>query len=99
MKEDVNEQTIEYCFMLLSNISGTEEGQKHVLGVDKEGKFKFIVAESIFGMFCYFTKNTSFDFVANIMANLACLNEGRKFMIENKYIEAIVVQMVTKHLN
>ena len=50
-------------------------------------------------MFCYFTKNTIFDFVANIMANLACLNEGRKFMIDNKYIEAIVVQMVTKYLS
>ena len=50
-------------------------------------------------MFCYFAKNTIFDFGANVMANLACLEEGRKFMIDNKYIEAIVVQMVTKKLN
>jgi len=92
---------IEYCFMLLSNLTAHEVGQRHLLGIDKdgEGKFKYIIAESIFGMFCYFSKNTNFDFVSNVMANLACLKEGRQFMIENKYIEAIVMQMVTKYLN
>jgi hypothetical protein len=87
--------------MLLSNLTAHECGQRHLLGIDEEGngKFKFIIAESIFGMFCYFTKNTVFDFVSNVLANLACLSEGRKFMIENKYIEAIVIQMVTKYLN
>jgi hypothetical protein len=44
-------------------------------------------------------KNAAFDFVANIMANLACLEEGRKFLIENKYIEAIVTQMTTKDMS
>ena len=77
--------------MFLSNLTAIEEGQKHVLGVEGEGKFKFIITESIFGMFCYFSKNKAFDFVANVMANLACLEEGRNFMIEHKYIEAIVV--------
>jgi len=85
--------------MFLNNLTAIEHGQRHVLGIEGEAKFKFIIAETIFGMFCYFTKNTIFDFVANIMANLACLNEGRKFMIDNKYIEAIVVQMVTKYLS
>lgn len=98
-EEDTQELTIEYCFMLLSNLSAIEVGQKHILGLNGEGKFKFIVAESIFGMFCYFQKNTSFDFVSNIMANLACCEAGRKFMIEHQYIEAIVVNMVTKYLN
>jgi hypothetical protein len=62
-----------------------------MLGISDGSKFQFIIAESIFGMMCYFSKNTNFDFVSNIMANLACLTEGRTFMIENKYIEAIVV--------
>ena len=83
------------CFMLLSNVTAHEVGQKHVLGIPEtgteEGKFQFIIAESIFGMFCYFSKNTSFDFVANIMANLACLKEGRNFMIDHLYLEAMVV--------
>lgn len=99
MEEDTQELTIEYCFMFLSNLTAIEDGQKHILGINGEGKYKFIVAESIFGMFCYFQKNTSFDFVSNIMANLACCEEGRKFMIEHQYIEAIVVNMVTKYLN
>lgn len=77
--------------MFLSNLTAVEAGQRHVLGIEDEGKFKFIIAESIFGMFCYFNKNTAFDFVSNIMANLACLSEGRKFMIDHQYIEAIVV--------
>jgi len=87
--------------MLLSNLTSHEIGQKHLLGLDKDegNKSKFIITESIFGMFCYFSKNTIFDFVSNIMANLACLKEGRQFMIDNKYIDAIVVQMVTKYLN
>ena len=50
-------------------------------------------------MSCYFSKNKSFDFVSNIMANLAALSEGRKFMVEHGYIEAIVVQIVNKYLN
>jgi hypothetical protein len=84
--------------MLLSNITAHDIGQSHVLGLNSD-KFKYVIAESTFGMFCYFAKNTIFDFGANVMANLACLEEGRKFMIDNKYIEAIVVQMVTKKLN
>lgn len=50
-------------------------------------------------MFCYFNKNTSFDFVSNVMANLACQSEGRQFLVEHKYIEAIVDQMIKQNLN
>ena len=89
IEEDKTETIIECAFMLLNNLTATTPGQRHALGIEGEAKFKFIIAESIFGMFCYFTKNAIFDFVPNIMANLACLNEGRKFMIDNKYIEAI----------
>lgn len=90
--EDPTEAIIEYCFMIMSNLTSQEVGQKHLLGVElAESKSKFIIAESVFGMFCFFSKNTVFDFVSNIMANLACLKEGRSFMIDNKYIEAIVI--------
>mmetsp|Transcript_42332 Transcript_42332/g.64943 ORF Transcript_42332/g.64943 Transcript_42332/m.64943 type:complete len:232 (+) Transcript_42332:436-1131(+) len=92
-----SEQLIEHAFMFLSNLTAIEEGQKHILGI--EGEYKYIVTESIFGMFCYFSKNKSFDFVSNIISNLACLEEGRKYMIEHKYIEAIVIQIVAKDLN
>lgn len=86
---DKQEETIELAFMFLNNLTSTEAGQKHLVGEDE--KTKFIIIESIFGMFCYFSKNTAFDFVSNIVANMACLHEGRKFMVEHKYIEAIVV--------
>ena len=89
--EGGSEEIIEHAFMFLSNLTAIEVGQEHVLGVQGDGKFKFIVVESVFGMFCYFSKNVAFDFVANIMSNLACLEAGRNFMIDHKYIEAIVV--------
>ena len=50
-------------------------------------------------MFSYFSKNNSFDFVANIMANLAILEGGRKMMLDNSLFEAISVQMLNKQLN
>ena len=96
---DINEQIIELSFMLISNFTTNDAGQRHLLGIEGDQKYKFIIAESFFGMFCYFSKNSIFDFVSNIMANLSCLKEGREFMINNKYIEAIVIQMVTYNLS
>lgn len=74
-----NEQLIEYSFMLISNFTADEAGQKHMLGVEGnvDAKHQFIILESIFGMFCYFNKNTIFDFVSNIVSNLACLAQAR----------------------
>jgi hypothetical protein len=99
IQEDDTEAVIEHTLMFLSNLSASEEGQKHVLGLNGDEKLKFVIAESVFGMACYFSKNKAFDFGSNIVANLAAVSEGRKFMVENKYIEVIVVQMVTKFLN
>jgi Domain of unknown function (DUF383) len=84
--------------MLLSNLSATSEGQRHLAGLDGDAKVKFVIVESIFGMACYFSKNKAFDFASNVMANLACQEEVRQFMVEQKFIEAIVVQIVTKYL-
>jgi hypothetical protein len=78
-------------FMLISNYTTHDIGQKHFLGIEGDQKYKFIIAEALFSMFCYFSKNTIFDFGSNIMANLSCLKEGREFMVNNKYIEAIVI--------
>ena len=87
LKSDTTtEQIIEYIIMLLSNMTTHEKGQKHLFDVNEH-----IIVESVFGMMCYFNNNKIFDFVSNIMSNLACLSDGRKFMIDNKYIEAIVI--------
>ena len=93
---DQQEKTIEYCFMFLNNLTSDELGQKHLMGEDKT---QFIILESIFGMQCYFNKNTIFDFASNVVANMACLADCRKFMVDHMYIEAIVVQLVSKYLN
>lgn len=95
---DLQEATIMHCFLLLNNLSAIENGQKHILCLDNE-KSQFIIVESLFAMFCYFNKNTAFDFVSNLMANIACLNEGRQWMLDNGMFEAISLQLLTKQPN
>ena len=65
---------IQCAFMFLTNLTTTENGQTHLLG---DGKTKGVVLENIFGMFQYFKTNTTFDFVANIFANVSSLKPGR----------------------
>ena len=47
-------QTIQLAFMLITNVTMVEEGQKHVLGLDGDSKLKGAVVENFFGMFNYF---------------------------------------------
>lgn len=77
LKIAANEQLIELSFMLISNFTADEAGQKHMVGLEGDQKHQYIILESIFGMFCYFNKNTIFDFVSNIISNLACLSQAR----------------------
>ena len=67
--------------MLLSNISNTEFGQQHILGVDP--KTRGAVLENLVGMFTYFRKAEMFDFVSNILSNVSSMKEGRCWMIEH----------------
>jgi len=80
--------TIQSCFMLLANLSATEEGQKHILGEDKATTG--LILSNLIGMFAYFTKNTAFDFVANILSNVTSLKEGRKYIIEKKSLDSMM---------
>jgi hypothetical protein len=73
--------------MLLANLSATEGGQKHLLGSDKSTG---LILMNLIGMFAYFSKNTAFDFVANILSNITSLKEGRKYLIEHKSIDSIM---------
>lgn len=84
--------------MLLSNITINEEGQSYLLG---SGATKGAILDNLFGMFCYFTQNGSFDFVSNILSNVSGLKEGREYMLEhkmlNKVIEFLKYDKVNKH--
>lgn len=89
---------IEYLIMLLSNITINEEGQKYLLGT---GATKGAILDNLFGMFCYFTQNGSFDFVSNILSNVSSLKDGREYMLENKMhskiIELLKGDRINKH--
>lgn len=67
------------CMMLLTNVTIGEEGQKHLIG---DGKTKGIILDNLFGMFCYFLKSNIFDFIANVLANVSGLKEGREVIVE-----------------
>ena len=82
-----NPSPVQCSLMLLTNLTIVEAGQKHLLG---EGKTKGAIIENIFGMFKYFKTNPTFDFIANILANMSALKTGRKFMIENNLLGPIM---------
>lgn len=47
----------------------------------------------LLGMSGHFIKNAAFDFVANVLSNVAALKEGREYMIDNDMLESIVAIM------
>ena len=73
--------------MLLTNITISEEGQKHLVG---EGKTKGLIVENLFGMFSFFLKSATFDFISNVLANITGVKEGRDLIYEHKIFEKIV---------
>jgi hypothetical protein len=79
--------TIELLAMLLTNVTISDEGQKHVIGdIKKRG----LILDNLFGMFCYFLKSGSFDFMANVFANVTAIKEGRDVVIEQSWLPKII---------
>ena len=74
--------------MFYTNLTTTESGQEHLLG-DKNAKGAIL--ENILGMFIYFKTNPTFDFVANIYANISSLKAGRQWVIESGQLRSIVL--------
>ena len=50
-------------------------------------------------MFQYFKGNPEFDFVANILANVAGFKDGRLYMLKNKFYRQIVELMKSGTIN
>ena len=78
---------IQCALMLLTNLTILENGQKHLIG---EGKTKGAIIENLFGMFCFFKTNPTFDFASNIFANVSGLKEGRRFMVEQNVLKQML---------
>lgn len=74
--------------MFLTNLTTIESGQVHLLG---DGNTKGAILENILGMFVYFKTNTTFDFIANIFANVSSLKAGRQWMIESGQLKPILM--------
>ncbi len=72
-------EDIELCMMLLTNVTISEEGQRHLIG---DGAKRGIIIDNLFGMFCYFLKSGIFDFISNVLANVSGMKEGREVIID-----------------
>lgn len=79
--------TIELLSMLLSNVTVSEEGQKHLIG---DLKKRGVVLDNLFGMFCYFLKSAIFDFLANVIANVTAVKEGRDIVVKADWLPKIL---------
>mmetsp|Transcript_34203 Transcript_34203/g.24715 ORF Transcript_34203/g.24715 Transcript_34203/m.24715 type:complete len:124 (+) Transcript_34203:492-863(+) len=79
--------TIFFAIMLLSNVTKIEEGCLNILGKDKQ---EGVVLENLFGMFSYFDRDQSFDFVANVLSNITSTKEARVYMIKSKLLDRIM---------
>lgn len=89
-------QSIQLAFMLISNVTMVEEGQRHVLGLDGDPKLKGAIIENFFGMFHYFADKPEFDFMANVLANVSAHKEGRETLIEEGMLTKIVEMVKTQ---
>ena len=54
-----------------------------------EGKTKGLILDNLFGMFCYFIKSGVFDFLANVLANVSGVKEGREQIFESNMVPKI----------
>lgn len=84
-------EDIELCLMLLTNVTISEDGQKHLIGNEKT---RGIILDNLFGMFCYFLKSNVFDFISNIMSNISCVKEGREVIIDRADMMPKIVDML-----
>lgn len=84
--------SVQAAVMFLTNLSQTEEGQRHILGTDP--KQRGAVLENLMGMFQYFKTSEMFDFVANIFANVSSDKQGRQWMVENPSVLKSVFTLI-----
>jgi len=77
---------ISLCFMFLTNLTQFDQGKEHLLGKDK---LRGAIIDVLFGMFCYFSQNSTFDFIANVLANISSIKDGRVYMMEQAMLPKI----------
>ena len=53
-------------------------------------KKRGIIMDNLFGMFCYFLKSGSFDFLANVFANVTAIKEGRDVVVDYAWLPKLI---------
>lgn len=84
-----NLKEVPYYFMILSNLTVSEEGQKKFFNSDDE-KIKGIVFLKILDKFFQYAYHEEFNFCSNLIANITSLKEGRTFLLDLKLFKVIL---------
>lgn len=79
-----------FCFMILSNLTLKENGQKKFLNLEQENK-KGIIFMKILDKFFENIYDEKFDFCSNIIANISSLKEGRNLILEYKIYKILLI--------
>jgi predicted nucleic acid-binding Zn finger protein len=85
-----NFATIPFYFMILSNLTLTEEGQKKFLNLENE-KIKGIVFMKILEQFFDYIYHEEFDFCSSLLANISSVKEGRRMILELKIFKIFLI--------
>lgn len=94
IKENNNGQAvfieIPYYFMILTNLTINEEGQKKFLNLEDE-KIKGIVFLKILEKFFDNIYMPEFDFCSNLLANATALKEGRSLLLDLEVFKIFLI--------
>jgi len=81
INKTLNNTYVAYYFMLLSNLTNKEEGQKIFLAVDNE-RNKGVLFVKLLDVFFQFIYNEEFNFCSSVIANITALKEGRVLLLD-----------------
>ena len=83
---------VPYYFMILTNLSLTEEGQKKFLNIENEN-IKGIVFMKVLDKFFEYIYNEEFNFCSSLLANISSIKEGRQMILEFKIFKIFLLHM------
>lgn len=83
-------QEVPYYFMILTNLTISEAGQKKFLNVEDE-KITGIIFMKVLDKFFQYIYNEEFNFCSSLFANISSLKVGRELILEHKIFKIFLI--------
>jgi hypothetical protein len=81
---------IPYYFMILTNLTISEEGQNKFLNLEDD-KIQGIIFMKILDKYFQYIYNEEFNFCSNLIANISSIKEGRVMILEYKIFKILLI--------